>query len=101
MLSKIKCTGDFSRVLDEEKDLINEKLQKFTEKHSIDFSEMHLSLDCHIDKETSRGRTGYTVRINIDSDNGRFHADGKDFGAEKTISGVLKKLDTQIQKHRG
>ncbi|MBS3136720.1 HPF/RaiA family ribosome-associated protein [Candidatus Woesearchaeota archaeon] len=101
MLNKIKCVGDFSRINDEEKEVINKKLSKFCEKHSIDFSEIYINLDCHIHKETSRGRTSYYVKLNVDSDNGRFHAENQDFGAEKTISGALKKLDSQIMKKRG
>ena len=51
MESKIKFTGNFSRVNDEEKELINERIGKFSEKHDRDFSEAHIKLDCHLEKE--------------------------------------------------
>jgi|SRR3989338_6223449 len=101
MLAKMMTKGDFSRVNDEEKEIINKKLEKFLEAHSFGVSEMRISLDCHLHKETSRGRPAYYVKINIDSDKGRFHAEHQDYGVEKTISATLKKIDVQIKKkHR-
>ncbi|MCK5283233.1 MAG: HPF/RaiA family ribosome-associated protein [Nanoarchaeota archaeon] len=100
MESKINFKGDFSRVNEEELQIINEKLERFEQKHKSDFNEIHINLDCHIHKETSRGRPAYYCKMNLDSDHGRFHAEQQDFGAEKTISGALKKIDTQIMKHK-
>ena len=98
MESKIKVIGDFSRVNEEETEFINQRLKKFTEKYSTDFSEMHLKLDCHTHKETSRGRPAYICKLSISSDKGNFNAENQDFGAEKTIHGALNKIERQIKK---
>ncbi len=98
MQSKIKAIGEFDRLDDAEKDMINERLAKFEEKHEGDFSEMHLKLDCHRQKEKTRGRSAYICKLNIDSDNGRYHANNQDFGAEQTVIGALDKIERQMQK---
>jgi ribosome-associated translation inhibitor RaiA len=98
MESKIKVTGDFERVNDEEKGWINVSLDKFTEKYSPFFEEMHINLSCERTKETSRGRPSYVCKANVVSDHGKFHADNTDFGAEKTIVGTLDKIQRQIAK---
>ena len=97
MESKIKVVGDFDRVNEEEKEWINKKLDDFTSKFDPFFSEMHINLNCGLEKETSRGRPAYSCKINISSDHGNYHADNKDFGAEKTIVGALDKLERQIK----
>ena len=98
MESKIKFVGDFSRVSDEEKGFINEKIEKFEEKHQADFSEMHIKLDCRLNKETSRGRSAHSCKISISSDHGLFNAEDKEFSAVKAISACLEKIEKQIVK---
>ena len=100
MNNNIKFVGDFSRVNEEEREFINKKLEKFATKHSSDFSEIHLSINLKIHKETSRGRPAYYCKLNLSTDKGNFHAESQDFGAEKTISETLDKLDKQIEKSR-
>jgi len=97
-MTNFKIRGDYSRVNEEEREFINKKLKKFSDKHEVDFDEMYVKLDCHMDKETSRGRIAYTCKVSVDTDHGRFNAHAHDFGAEKTISGALSKVDRQIQK---
>jgi ribosome-associated translation inhibitor RaiA len=96
MESKINFTGDFSRVNDEEKAFINERLQKFIDRYDLTFNEIVIKLDCRLHKESSRGRKAHYCRINIFSDKGKFHADNQDFGAENAITGALGKIERQI-----
>ena len=98
MESKIKFVGDFSRVSEDEKRFINERIEKFEEKHENDFSEMHIKLDCQLSKETSRGRSAHFCKISISSDQGLFNAEDKEFSAEKAISACLNKIDKQMIK---
>ncbi len=98
MESKIKFVGDFSRVSEEEKGFINERLEKFKEKHKNEFSEMHIKIDCHLDKETSRGRSAHSCKISISTDHGLFNAEDHQFSAEKAISACLNKINKQIIK---
>lgn len=98
MESKIKFVGDFSRVSEEEKGFINERLEKFREKHENDFSEMHIKLDCQLEKEKSRGRTAHLCKISISTDHGLFNAEDKEFSAEKAIFACLNKVEKQITK---
>ena len=98
MDSKINFVGDFSRVNDEERGFINERLRKFLDKHQIDFNEIEIKLDCHLHKETSRGRKAHYCKMHIFSDKGNFHADNQDFGAENAITGALSKIERQINK---
>ncbi|MBR9698936.1 hypothetical protein GOV09_00565 [Candidatus Woesearchaeota archaeon] len=100
MEDKIKVTGDYSRINDEEKKFFNRRIDKFIEKHDNDFSEMLINLDCHTHKETSRGRPSYHCKLTVHTDQGKFHADSHDFGGEKSLSGALAKVEKQMQKKR-
>lgn len=101
MPSKIKFLGDFSRINDEEMGFVNKKLKNFTDKYESNFSEMYIKLDCHVHRETSRGRPAYYCKVGLTSDKGKFNAEQQDFGAEKTISGALDKIERQIHKKKG
>lgn len=98
MLSKIKFRGDLKKLSENEKGEINERLRSFEEKNKDFFREMHLNIDCKPHKEKTRGKQSYFCRINLDSDNGRFHADEQNFGASIAVNGALKKIERQILK---
>jgi ribosome-associated translation inhibitor RaiA len=99
MISNIKFLGDYSRVDEEEKNFINKRLEKFTGKYEKVFKEMEIKLDCHMHKETNRGRPAYFCNLTVFTDHGRFHADNQEFSAEKAVYGSLDKIERQIDKH--
>lgn len=99
MESSIQFVGDFSRVDGEEKDFINKRLDRFQKKFTPLFKEMLIKIDCHIHKETSRGRPAYYTKIHVFTDHGNFNAEQQAFGAEKAISLTLDKIEKQVAKH--
>lgn len=98
MESKIKVMGDFTRVNEEERAFINQRIEKFEKKYAPIFSEMLIKLDLHLHKESSRGRFAHFCNATISTDHGVFHAEGQEFSAEKTISLCLDKVEKQIEK---
>jgi ribosome-associated translation inhibitor RaiA len=98
MESKIKFMGDFSRVNEEERNFINKRIEKFEQKYQPLFSEMLIKMDCHLHKETSRGRFAHYCRITVATDQGKFTANDQEFSAEQTISRCLDKIEKQITR---
>ena len=98
MASKIKSMGDFSRVNEEERNFINQRLDRFEKKYQPIFSEMLIKMDCKLHKKTSRGRFAHFCKVTISTDHGIFNAESQEFSAEKTIADCLEKIEKQITK---
>ena len=98
-MNTIRFRGDLSRVNDEEKEYLNRRLEKFIERHGKFFTEMLINVTLDLHRETSRGRALHHVKLFVETDKGKFHADSQDFGAEKSLHSAIQKVERQMEKH--
>ncbi|MDO8480919.1 MAG: hypothetical protein Q7S65_03820 [Nanoarchaeota archaeon] len=99
MTNTIRFMGDMSRINEEEKGFINSRLEKFVDQHGARFTEMLVNIDIDLHKETSRGRAMHHIKLFVETDKGKFHSDGMEFGAEKSLHSAIEKVERQMEKH--
>jgi ribosome-associated translation inhibitor RaiA len=96
-MQKVKVRGDLNNIDDDQKEIVNKKIERFIQKHGGTLSELYLKMDCSELAKTSRIKSPYICKVQAQTEEGMFNAINKDIGPTKSLFGAFQKIERQIR----